>query len=112
MSCKIDCKLDKLKSKTENYSAIYDTLFNRNISNHKTIAKYVHSHAKLELLLASLKKPKQRPNISQNKLNRGVRGETIHQEKDKDKVASRQRLTRPKTAKLAKQASKITNPKH
>ena len=43
MDMRIDYHLDKKKNQAENTNSMYDTMFSKNINNHKIITKYTHN---------------------------------------------------------------------
>jgi glutathione peroxidase-family protein len=45
MSCKLELNLDKKKSLQQNLDTLHDQLMQKNISNHKTISKFIFSHS-------------------------------------------------------------------
>lgn len=75
MDARFEFNIDKKKSKSENEAALYETLFDKNIANHKIITKYVHTSGKLTQFILNLRKvqSRQRPILSQNKLNKNAR---------------------------------------
>lgn len=85
---------DKKKSKSENEEKIYDTLFERNINNHKIIAKYSHHCSKLKLFIQMNKVPKKRL-VSQKRFNEGVRQQQLE-------LVSEKNIMRAKTSKKHK----------
>lgn len=87
---------DKKKSKSENEEKIYDTLFERNINNHKIIAKYTHHCSKLKLLIMN-KVPKKRL-VSQKRFNEGARQQQAE-------LVSEKNIMRAKTSKKHKTAN-------
>ena len=67
MDVKVDSVLDVRKSQAENESALYDSLFARNIQNHKALAKYAHYCASMRRLLRG-----KTSSFSQARLNRRI----------------------------------------
>lgn len=45
MGARVELPLDKKKSLQQNLESLYDILLQRNISNHKTISKFIFAHS-------------------------------------------------------------------
>lgn len=54
MALRVDCGVDRKKSRIENEGALFELFFARNINNHKIITKYVHSCDRMGKRLAQL----------------------------------------------------------
>ena len=97
MDLRVDANGDKRKI-NDNENGLYDVLFNRNIGNHKIIAKYLHGCGRLVEKIMKDRRQPQRRNLSQHKL-----GKKLIVGSDTTEIArmtaSRAKLARPKTSK-------------
>ncbi len=96
MGCKVQNTIDKKKTREENEEKIYDTLFERNISNHKIIAKYSHSCSKLKAILVQMNRHQKQRIQNQKKLNTGAREISV------DIIGQKSGPLRAKTSKKSK----------